>query len=156
MRRRFVQVDVFGDGPYQGNPLAVVIDAEGLGACRRNARRLRSSASASVTATLSSVRRHQGSVVLAVDHARWGASLAATHAEIHDTGGQGAPPAEERVDAHTVLDAAARLEFTESSALSLRPDNLLNSAYIGSRGAYGLRPGKPRALVLGDKHHFGG
>lgn len=28
--RRFLQVDVFGAGPYFGNPLAVVLDAEGL------------------------------------------------------------------------------------------------------------------------------
>lgn len=30
MRRPFAQVDVFGDGPYAGNPLAVVLDGEGL------------------------------------------------------------------------------------------------------------------------------
>jgi predicted PhzF superfamily epimerase YddE/YHI9 len=30
MRRRFVQVDVFGDEPFFGNPLAVVVDSEGL------------------------------------------------------------------------------------------------------------------------------
>jgi PhzF family phenazine biosynthesis protein len=30
MRRRFQQVDVFGEGPFSGNPLAVVHDAEGL------------------------------------------------------------------------------------------------------------------------------
>jgi PhzF family phenazine biosynthesis protein len=30
MRRRFSQVDVFASGPYSGNPLAVVIDGEGL------------------------------------------------------------------------------------------------------------------------------
>src|SRR5262249_13753644 len=30
MRRRFHQVDVFGSGPYSGNPLAVVVDAAGL------------------------------------------------------------------------------------------------------------------------------
>jgi PhzF family phenazine biosynthesis protein len=30
MKRRFVQVDVFGDTPYRGNPLAVVVDADGL------------------------------------------------------------------------------------------------------------------------------
>lgn len=30
MERQFVQVDVFGARPYTGNPLAVVIDAEGL------------------------------------------------------------------------------------------------------------------------------
>jgi PhzF family phenazine biosynthesis protein len=30
MKRRFVQVDVFGENPYRGNPLAVVVDAEGL------------------------------------------------------------------------------------------------------------------------------
>ena len=30
MRRRFLQVDVFGEHPYEGNPLAVVVDAEGL------------------------------------------------------------------------------------------------------------------------------
>lgn len=30
MRFPFWQVDVFGDGPYQGNPLAVVLDADGL------------------------------------------------------------------------------------------------------------------------------
>jgi PhzF family phenazine biosynthesis protein len=30
MERRFAQVDVFGAGPYLGNPVAVVLDAEGL------------------------------------------------------------------------------------------------------------------------------
>lgn len=30
MLRRYQQVDVFGAGPYSGNPLAVVLDAEGL------------------------------------------------------------------------------------------------------------------------------
>jgi PhzF family phenazine biosynthesis protein len=30
MERRFVQIDVFGARPYTGNPLAVVIDAQGL------------------------------------------------------------------------------------------------------------------------------
>lgn len=28
--RRFLQVDVFGSGPFRGNPLAVVVDADGL------------------------------------------------------------------------------------------------------------------------------
>jgi PhzF family phenazine biosynthesis protein len=31
MRRTFKQVDVFGSGPHSGNPVAVVLDAEGLG-----------------------------------------------------------------------------------------------------------------------------
>jgi len=30
MKRRFQQVDVFGQGPVSGNPLAVVVDSEGL------------------------------------------------------------------------------------------------------------------------------
>lgn len=30
MERRFRQVDVFGSGPFSGNPVAVVLDAEGL------------------------------------------------------------------------------------------------------------------------------
>src|SRR5690349_5170790 len=30
MPRRFAQVDVFGSGPCSGNPVAVVLDAEGL------------------------------------------------------------------------------------------------------------------------------
>ena len=30
MKRRFQQVDVFGSGPYTGNPVAVVLDGEGL------------------------------------------------------------------------------------------------------------------------------
>jgi PhzF family phenazine biosynthesis protein len=34
MKRRFVQLDVFGEGPYQGNPLAVVVDGEGLDAAQ--------------------------------------------------------------------------------------------------------------------------
>jgi len=32
MLRRFQQIDVFGAGPFSGNPLAVVLDAEGLSA----------------------------------------------------------------------------------------------------------------------------
>lgn len=31
MSRRFTQVDVFGSGPFSGNPVAVVLDAAGLG-----------------------------------------------------------------------------------------------------------------------------
>ena len=30
MKRRFVQVDVFGESPYLGNPVAVVLDANGI------------------------------------------------------------------------------------------------------------------------------
>ncbi len=30
MQRRFEQVDVFGAEPYRGNPLAVVVDGDGL------------------------------------------------------------------------------------------------------------------------------
>ena len=30
MKRRFIQCDVFTDTPYKGNPLAVVVDGEGL------------------------------------------------------------------------------------------------------------------------------
>ncbi|WP_338064140.1 PhzF family phenazine biosynthesis protein [Cryobacterium aureum] len=30
MNRKFYQVDVFGDGVCSGNPVAVVLDAEGL------------------------------------------------------------------------------------------------------------------------------
>ena len=30
MSRRFAQVDVFGSGPCSGNPVAVVLDAEGM------------------------------------------------------------------------------------------------------------------------------
>ena len=30
MPRRFAQVDVFSDTPYLGNPLAVVLDGDGL------------------------------------------------------------------------------------------------------------------------------
>lgn len=31
MRSRFIQVDVFGESPFLGNPLAVVLDADGIG-----------------------------------------------------------------------------------------------------------------------------
>jgi PhzF family phenazine biosynthesis protein len=37
MRRRFCQVDVFTDVPYQGNPVAVVLDADGLTAAAMQA-----------------------------------------------------------------------------------------------------------------------
>ena len=32
MKRRFQQLDVFGAAPYRGNPLAVVLDGQGLDA----------------------------------------------------------------------------------------------------------------------------
>jgi PhzF family phenazine biosynthesis protein len=31
MQRRFAQVDVFTDQPYAGNPVAVVLDRDGIG-----------------------------------------------------------------------------------------------------------------------------
>lgn len=106
---------------------------------------------------LAYVPRHQGAATLGVEHTRWSASLAVTHVgEMRDSAGQGDIASNERIESHTVLDAAARLGLGEANDLYLRADNLLDSAYMASRRPFGLRPGKPREVVVGYKHRFGG
>lgn len=103
------------------------------------------------------VPQHQLNARLALMHASFGLYASATHtSEMRDVAGQGAIPDEERVDAHTLLDAGLSWYFAEADEVYLRVDNLLDTEYVASRRPLGARPGKPLSVFAGYKHRFEG
>ncbi len=102
------------------------------------------------------VPRHQGSGRVGVEGPRFGVDvLVGFVGEMRDVAGTGSIPDDERIDAHTVVDAAAFFAFTAANRLYVTTDNVLDTAYPVSRRPFGLRPGKPFALMVGYKHAFG-
>ena len=95
------------------------------------------------------VPEHQGGLRLGYEQSRWGLSVAANHVgEMRDSAGQGEVIEAERIAAHTVVDASAHLEY-RSARIYLTIDNVLDEPYLASRRPYGLRPGKPRQVMIG-------
>ena len=97
------------------------------------------------------VPEHQGALRLGYETATWGLTAALSHVgEMRDSAGQGPVDAAEKIGAHTVLDAAAHLNF-HGARVYVTVDNVLDEAYLASRRPLGLRPGKPRQGMAGLK-----
>ncbi|HET6346491.1 MAG TPA: TonB-dependent receptor, partial [Myxococcota bacterium] len=71
-----------------------------------------------------------------------------------DVAGSGPLRDVERVPGRALVNLAARTAISEAGEVYLTVDNLLNTAYAGSRRPFGLRPGKPFTLMVGYKHWF--
>ena len=96
------------------------------------------------------IPEHQASLSLGIVGERWDAFLAAAYAgEMRTRPGKGPNPQGEGIDAHLVVDLAAHFELTKWLEASVQVRNLLDETYLASRRPAGLRPGMPRALVLG-------
>ena len=63
--------------------------------------------------------------------------------------GQGAGEADQRIDSHLVLDAAADYRFADRYRLFVQVRNLADEIYVAARRPAGLRPGLPRTILLG-------
>lgn len=58
------------------------------------------------------------------------------------------------VPAYTVLDIKGAYDLGSATQVYASVDNLLDNTYLVATKPYGLRPGKPRTLLLGVKHRF--
>ena len=102
------------------------------------------------------VPQHVASLQLAGGMRRWG-----THAELHyngqmrDVPGQGAIPAQERIDRFVTLDLGGNVFITPRAQVYLNLGNAGRARYAVSRRPFGLRPGQRFSLIAGFKYNFG-
>lgn len=102
------------------------------------------------------VPEHVASVQFAGGMRRWG-----THAQLHfngqmrDVPGQGAIPAQERIDRFVTLDLGGNVFLTPRAQIYLNLGNATRASYAVSRRPFGLRPGRRFSVIAGFKHNFG-
>lgn len=99
--------------------------------------------------------RHQLSVQAGLNTKRFQLNASVQYVSaMRDVAGQGDIPTEERVDGHIVVDMATTISFDRWGDVYFNVDNLFRETYMVSRRPYGLRPGKPRLVILGYKNRF--
>ncbi len=76
------------------------------------------------------------------------------HGEVRDVAGQGAIPAEARVDALFTIDLTLHVTLRRWAELYATCDNLLDEQVIVARRPYGARPNPPRLVTVGYKARF--
>ena len=92
---------------------------------------------------------HRANLTFGLLGAKWGVDISVTHiARMRDQAGIGAFSASMGSDQSTIVDLAARYEFSEHWSLSGRVDNIADDVYVVSRRPFGARPGKPRSVQI--------
>ncbi len=100
--------------------------------------------------SLAYVPEHQLTLGAGLVADRWGVhALLNTISETRDVPGQGSVPATSRIEPRTLVDLSAYVALTDALRLKLKVENLLDEAYLASRRPAGLRPGKPREILMG-------
>lgn len=101
------------------------------------------------------IPEQQGFIAIGLDAQRYGGELAMSWVEeVRTVAGQGAIAADQRVEGHTVADLSAWYEMREQVRLRLSVRNLTDEVYAVARQPAGLRPGAPRAVLLGVSMSF--
>ena len=96
------------------------------------------------------IPKHQLRASAAIEHERFGISLAASYiGKMRTVAGQGPFVADESIDSHVVWDVMARWQFTESLSTYIKVDNLFDEVYVAARRPAGLRPGLDRTAYIG-------
>jgi Fe(3+) dicitrate transport protein len=98
---------------------------------------------------------HQGALSAGVAGRRWEVDASASYmGAMREQASQGALLPGQATDSYMVVDLAGNFQVSEHSKLYVTGNNLLNAAYIVSRRPFGARPGMPRQVQVGFKHHF--
>ena len=85
----------------------------------------------------------------------WQVTLAGRYtSKMRTKAGQGAIPANELIDARTIIDLSARYFINDASELYLTVDNLLDETYITTRVHGSVFAGKPQSATLGYTYTF--
>ena len=96
------------------------------------------------------IPRHQLRASAAIEHERFGFSVAANYVgKMRTVAGQGAFMPGETIDSHVVWDVMARWQFTESLSTYVKIDNALDEVYVAALRPAGLRPGLERTAYVG-------
>jgi Fe(3+) dicitrate transport protein len=96
------------------------------------------------------IPEHQLRASAAIEHERFGVSLAANYVgKMRTVAGQGPHDPENSINSHMVWDLMARWQFTESLSTYVKIDNIFNEVYLAARRPAGLRPGLNRTVYVG-------
>ncbi len=71
--------------------------------------------------------------------------------DMRDIAGSGVIPESQKIPSRMIFDMAAHYDLFEQHRFYLKVDNLTDEVYIASLRPYGIRPGKPRQIMLGYK-----
>lgn len=74
--------------------------------------------------------------------------------EARGTIGSGAVLSDDVIDGRTLVDASAWYDLTDNLRLRIQAENLFDETYISARRPAGLRPGKPREVLIGFALRF--
>lgn len=93
---------------------------------------------------------HQWFASIGLEQGRFGSQLAITwNGERRTVAGQGNIPAGQFLDSYATADLALWYDLTEAVRARVQVRNLTDEAYAASRSPAGLRPGAPRAVLVG-------
>ncbi|PWE18419.1 TonB-dependent receptor [Marinicauda salina] len=96
------------------------------------------------------IPEHQLTVSAGLEFDRVGGEISANWTDdVRTVSGQGAIPADERVDSRWVADLALWASVTDRVEARLNVRNLFDETYAVARRPAGLRPGAPRAVTVG-------
>jgi Fe(3+) dicitrate transport protein len=85
----------------------------------------------------------------------WGTDVAVNYvSQMRAQAGDGTIPANELIDARTIVDATAYITLAEGVRIKAKVENLFDETYIAARRPAGLRPGKPRQAFVGLQLDF--
>ncbi len=101
------------------------------------------------------IPEQQGFIAIGLETARYGGEIAMSWVEeVRTVAGQGVIAANQRVEGHTVADFSAWYAVSEQVRARLSVRNLTDETYAVARQPAGLRPGAPRAVLLGVAMQF--
>lgn len=85
----------------------------------------------------------------------WGVNALVNYvSEARSEPGQGTIPANQSIDARTIVDVSAYYKLSEMIRIKLKAENLFDEDYLAARRPSGLRPGKPQELLIGFDVQF--
>lgn len=85
----------------------------------------------------------------------WQVTVAARYTdEMRTKAGAGAIPANEVIEAKTLVDLSARYFLTNSQEIYLNVDNLFDETYMTTRVHGSIFAGKPQTVTLGYSYKF--
>ncbi len=98
---------------------------------------------------------NQFTFILGLGHRKFNINLSGRYMdEMRTAPGQGDIPANEKTDSYFVIDASASYMLHNNISLFANATNISDQVYVVARRPAGLRPGMPRAFMLGLKVNF--
>ncbi len=98
---------------------------------------------------------HQLSLSAGVVGERFGVHATANYVgETRAVAGSGSIPADQKVDARTIVDLSANYRLTKNAKLFAEVENLTDETYVAGIRPAGFRVGKPRTMMVGAQFDF--